>query len=75
MEIFRTQPPTKERLSINAEEAAKLLSISSKTLRLLAKENKIPFKRVGNRLLFPVDQLKEWITDCAPVASPGTAVG
>lgn len=72
--IYRDdQRDTNEPLAVDAERAAELLSLSSKTVRALAKAGKLPHKRIGGRLLFPVDALRAWANDPAPVAAPNDA--
>ena len=60
----RDQPTTVElrnRLSLRAGEAAQVLGISERTLRHWLP--RLPHIREGNVLLFPVDQLRAWLSD------------
>jgi excisionase family DNA binding protein len=64
-----TIPPIKpdteiqiEPIAVNLQRAAALLDISDRTLWSLTKEGKIPHKRVGNRLLFSVEELRKFIS-------------
>jgi excisionase family DNA binding protein len=50
-----------ERLALGVEEAAKALGISSRTLWTLTKKGKVPCRRVGRRVLYPVELLREWL--------------
>jgi excisionase family DNA binding protein len=51
-----------EPIAVNLQRAAALLDISDRTLWSLAKDGKIPHKRVGNRLLFSVEELRKFIS-------------
>ncbi len=53
---------TPEKLLLSAREAATALSISERTLfSRTAPRGSIPAVRLGNRVLYPVDRLREWI--------------
>ena len=47
-------------LSVRAEEAAKMLSISKRTLWTLTNQRLIPHKRIGRVVVYPVDALRAW---------------
>ncbi len=47
-----------ERLAVNAQEAARMLGISERTLWARAGEGVIPTKRLGGRVLFPIEALR-----------------
>jgi excisionase family DNA binding protein len=45
---------------LSAEEAAELLGIHVNTLRLWAREGKVPSRRMGRRVTFRKSQLNRW---------------
>jgi excisionase family DNA binding protein len=53
---------TPERIGVNLQKAAAMLDISDRTLWRLAKEGKVPHKRLGKRLIFSVDELRKFIS-------------
>ncbi len=53
------------KLSLTADEAALSLGVCKKTLVAHAKEMGIPFFSIGNRRLFPVHLLREWMSEQA----------
>ena len=57
--------PTWKKLLIDKIETSKLLSLSVSTLDRMIRDNQIPVKRVGNRVLFSVRELEHWIEDKA----------
>ncbi|MEL0118544.1 MAG: excisionase family DNA-binding protein [Opitutae bacterium] len=62
MGIFQEEDilPIAEKFLITKQEACKLLSISLSTLDRLIKQNAIPYKTMGSRILFYPPELKEW---------------
>lgn len=50
-----------EPLAVDAPAAARLLSISIRSLRALVASNEIPFARLGGRVVFPLADLREWL--------------
>lgn len=53
-----------EPLLISAQAAAKLLSISERTLRDRTKDGSIPALRLGGRVLYSYSALADWIDRC-----------
>ncbi len=47
--------------TLNATEAAVVLGVSRNTLADAVKAEQIPYGRLGNRLVFPVDALAAWL--------------
>ena len=43
-------------------EAAKRLGVSERTMRRLAREGRIPSRKVGRSWRFSADALREWLT-------------
>lgn len=50
-----------ERLTLNPEQAAKILHLSRSRVYVLCGEGKLPSHKVGNRLLFYSDELENFI--------------
>lgn len=49
-------------LALRTREAAEALGISERTLQTLVSTGDIPHVRVGRAVLFPVRELKDWLT-------------
>lgn len=47
----------------NTEELAKYLSISVSTIRKLKRSNRIPYLRIGNKLLFQKESIDKWLNN------------
>lgn len=52
-----------EPLVVNATEAARLLGLSERTLYKLTKAGKVPHKRLGGRVLYPLDALRRFVNE------------
>jgi len=65
----QTEQPA-ERIGVSVETAAEMLAVSPRTMWTLAKENKIRTVRIGKRVIFSVQSLREFIdgknTCCFP---------
>lgn len=48
-------------LAVNRREAARLLGVSERLLWTWTNLNRIPHTRMGNRVLYPVELLREWL--------------
>lgn len=59
--VSPTQP-----LLIDARQAAAMLSISARKLWSLTQANGVPHRRIGSRVLYPVDELRQWIDAGCP---------
>ena len=57
------QPVEKEseRLSVSLKEAAKMLGLSESTVHQRTLSGEIRCKRVGRRVLYPIENLKEFL--------------
>lgn len=53
----------RDRILINKEQATQFLSFSMSTLEKLIKQKKIPVIRLGKRMLFNLEELREWAKD------------
>ena len=51
----------KEPLAVNSVEVCKLLGVSSTTLTKWTREGKIPHRRIGRRILYSIEALKNFI--------------
>lgn len=54
---------TTERMTINVEEAARILGISRSSAYQAAKEGRLPCVKVGKRLLIPRAALERLLTE------------
>ncbi len=54
------------RLALDAEEVAKLLSVSLRTVR---GEKSLPRLRLGRRVVYPIARLQQWLSDRATAES------
>lgn len=52
-----------EKLNLTPEEAAYLIGCSRYTIMELARQKRIPHYRVGNRVMFTQEGLRQWIED------------
>jgi len=50
-----------ERIGVSAETAAEMLAVSPRTMWNLAKEQKIRTVRIGTRVIFSVQSLREFV--------------
>jgi len=69
----QNQPPQQVsdgKLALNAKEAARSLSISERLLWTLTNQGKIPHMRLGKRVLYPVDLLRDWFNKQVTNAMP-----
>lgn len=49
------------REQLNVEHAAKLLGLSIHTLYSYIRYRRIPFRKIGSRVLFDPDELENWL--------------
>lgn len=57
---LETEKPV-EPIAVNSVEACQLLGVSTGTLTKWTKENRIPHKRIGRRILYSLAGLKEFV--------------
>jgi excisionase family DNA binding protein len=62
--------PTDNCLLLQSHEAAKRLSISTRTLNKLACSGSLPCVRIGRSVRYSVDALKKWIRETESTAKP-----
>jgi excisionase family DNA binding protein len=56
----RSTIPPEAKLLVSREEAAQLLSISQRGLDYLIANRRLPTRRIGGRVLIPVDDLRKY---------------
>jgi excisionase family DNA binding protein len=61
--------PLTPRLALRPREAAAALGVSEKTLWLLTADGDVPHFRIGTCVLYPVRELREWLTKQAKSAA------
>jgi len=49
-----------EKIAVGAKEAARMLSISERTLWTLTKDKRVPARRVGRKWIYSVDELRRF---------------
>jgi excisionase family DNA binding protein len=52
-------------LAVSAEKLAKMLDVSERSIRTLTKDGKLPFVRLGNRIVYPIESIREFLTENA----------
>jgi|ERR1041385_3965175 molybdopterin-binding protein len=58
--------------TLNAEQAAKLLHLTAKRVRILARAGKLPAARVGRQWLFRQDEIERLVGTTAPAPKRGS---
>jgi excisionase family DNA binding protein len=58
------------RLAVSRGEAAAMLGISARLLWTWTNAGQIPHVRIGARVLYPVEQLREWLGKQASTTNP-----
>jgi excisionase family DNA binding protein len=53
------------RLALRPREAAKALGVSERTLWSWTQQGRVPCKRIGKAVLYPVDALRRWLDEQA----------
>ena len=62
------------KLALTIAEAAQSLGLSERTIESMVKKGELPVRRVGRRVLLPVDALRKWINDIDGVSLNDDAV-
>ena len=57
------EPGREDRLTVNRREAAEMLGISERLLWTLTNAGEVPHLRLGSRVLYPVEALKQWVEE------------
>jgi len=52
------------RLALTPREAAERLGVGKNTIYEAIKKKAIPFRRLGGRVLIPVEELRQWLASC-----------
>ncbi len=56
-------------LAVNAEELSKLIGLSTDTIYTLKSQGRIPYIKIGRRVLFPVEGIKKWLDENTTTAT------
>jgi len=59
-------------LAVGRREAATLLGISERLLWTWTQAGTIPHVRIGSRVLYPVEQLRQWLSKQATRTNPSS---
>lgn len=51
------------KLCLNAHELSLQTGLSLSTIRKLTREDKIPYLRVGRRILYPITGVEKWLAN------------
>lgn len=70
MSIHQTRPdssgsPAEIRLALRPKEAAKAFGISERKLWAMTKAGEVPHVRIGRAVVYPVHELKRWLSEQA----------
>lgn len=57
--------PEVMRLALSLDETAEAVGLSRRKLQQLIAANELPVKRVGRRVVVPIDSLRKWLADRA----------
>jgi hypothetical protein len=69
------QPKSKElEFCVNESKAALALGISPRALGALRRRGAVPFVRLGGRVLYSIDALRQWVIDNSKPADVRPAV-
>ena len=64
-------PPNVERLAVSKKEAAAMLGVCERSLNNWVKQGKIAARKVGSRLLFPLESLRAFLNGAEPTGNIG----
>ncbi|MCC6123397.1 MAG: helix-turn-helix domain-containing protein [Pirellulales bacterium] len=53
-----------EKLLLSPREAARMLSVSERTLWTLTRDKRIESRKIGRLVRYPLDDLKRFATEC-----------
>jgi excisionase family DNA binding protein len=70
-QLFNT-PPVIPPLALRPRDAAAALGISERLLQDWAKQHGLPCVRLGQIVLYPVDEIRQWLRERALAAEPST---
>ena len=62
--LFATTPPTQP-LALRSRGAAAALGISERLLQDWVKQHGLPCVRIGQTILYPVDEVRQWLRNRA----------
>lgn len=64
-----TKTNTIERLTASVSEAAQMLGVSERMIYKLTKDGRLPCKKIGTRVLYPIDGLRRFVNEPDPIES------
>ena len=70
---YPVQPDAIERIGVNVRTAAEMLGVCERTMWTLAQSEKVRTTRVGKRVIFSVQSLREFIDGAKNADNPDTA--
>jgi excisionase family DNA binding protein len=73
MPLMATTPSTDGRLLVDQREAARLLSLSTRTVYLMSKDGRLPCLRIGRSVRYSPVDLAAWIAANSSARPAGTA--
>ena len=53
-----------ERLTASVTEAAQMIGVSERTIHKLTKSGRLPHKRIGTRIVYPIERLRQFVNEC-----------
>lgn len=56
-------------LAVNADELGKLIGLSTDTIYTLKSQGRIPYIKIGRRVLFPVKAIRKWLDENTTAAT------
>ncbi len=60
--IYKSRFEEVQRIALDEQEAARRLSVSAPHLANLRKDGRVPYFMSGNRVLYPVRELQQWVS-------------
>lgn len=51
------------RLAVNAHELSRLTGLSTDTIYTLKSQGRVPYIKIGRRVLFPVNAIEKWLDE------------
>jgi excisionase family DNA binding protein len=61
--IYKSRFEEVQHIALDEQEAARRLSVSAPHLANLRKDGRVPYFTIGNRVLYPVRELQQWVSN------------
>jgi len=61
-----TPHPIPQPILVGERDAARMLGVSERHLSSLRREGDVPYRRLGHRVLYSPDELREWVESGCP---------